>query len=232
MRPQLLIRKIHRWFGLILGIQILLWFASGFLMSWMPIEEIHGDHLLQAQSADTISLNDIDLTAIAKQVEAPIVSSRIKSWLGQTVVEVETTNKTHLFETPSMNLITPISEGQVRAVLVTHLLPQYEILSIQQISEVPPEARGRKAPLWQVHLSGDESPVIYISAETGEIVAKRVDRWRLFDFVWMLHIMDYDEREDFNHPLLYLTAFSAFLFTLSGFVLVFYSFRRRPKKTT
>jgi len=43
----------------------------------------------------------------------------------------------------------------------------------------------------------------------------------------MLHIMDYDEREDFNHPLLYLTALAALLFSLSGVVLIFYTMRPR-----
>jgi len=36
----------------------------------------------------------------------------------------------------------------------------------------------------------------------------------------MLHIMDYDTRDDFNHPLLVIAAASALLFALSGAVLL------------
>ncbi len=83
--------------------------------------------------------------------------------------------------------------------------------------------------MWQVQLNGSEQARIYISEQNGDIVAKRTDRWRLFDFMWMLHIMDYDERSDFNHPLLYLTALAALLFTLTGFVLLFYGLKPRKK---
>ena len=61
---------------------------------------------------------------------------------------------------------------------------------------------------------------------TGELLARRTARWRLFDFLWMLHIMDYDAREDFNHPLLQAAAILGFLVALSG--VVFWFLTRRP----
>ena len=50
--------------------------------------------------------------------------------------------------------------------------------------------------------------------------------WRVFDFVWMLHIMDYDERDDFNHPLLLITAGTALLFVFTGLWMLVLPFRR------
>ena len=38
----------------------------------------------------------------------------------------------------------------------------------------------------------------YISATTGSVLERRNDTWRWWDFFWMLHIMDYDERENVN----------------------------------
>ena len=37
------IRKTHRYLGLFLGIQFLLWTISGLYFSWTNIDEIHGD---------------------------------------------------------------------------------------------------------------------------------------------------------------------------------------------
>ncbi len=230
MRPQLLIRKFHKWLGLILGLQILLWFFSGFMMSWMPINEIRGNHLMKPQKATPVSMSGVDLASIERVVAEPIHGLQIKPWLGNTVLQVTTESQKLLFDAQSLQRISPLSEQQVRAVIQANLLPQYQISSMVLLNEVPNEARGRQAPLWQVQLSGDEQPRIYVSAATGDVVAKRTSRWRLFDFLWMLHIMDYDEREDFNHPLLYLTALSALLFTFSGFFLLFYSLRKRPKR--
>jgi uncharacterized iron-regulated membrane protein len=228
MRPQLLFRKIHKWLGLIISIQLLLWFISGFLMSWMPIEEIHGDHLLKTHQMQTVNLPVVNLAALTNHINKPISSAKIIPWLGNTVVEIKTESESFLFDAETSLNIAPINEQQVRAVIDYHIIPAYTIDSMQLLDQTPAEARGRKAPLWKVQLSGPENPRIYVST-TGEIVAKRTDRWRLFDFMWMLHIMDYDEREDFNHPLLYLTALSALLFTLTGLVLLFYSFKSKRK---
>lgn len=207
-----------------------MWFISGFLMSWMPIEEIHGDHLLKPQKPRAIKTQPVDLKKIANQVKTPILSATIKPWLKQTVLQVQTTQQTLLFSLPNMQQLSPIDEQQVRAVINHHIVPKYQIDSVKLLNEVPQEARGRTAPLWQVQLAGPENPRIYISAQTGDIVAKRTDRWRLFDFLWMLHIMDYDERDDFNHPMLYLTALTALLFTLTGFFLFYFSFGLKPRK--
>jgi uncharacterized iron-regulated membrane protein len=231
MRPQLIFRKIHKWLGLIIGIQILFWFMSGFIMSFMPIDEIHGDHFLKPKVTSTVSLSQLDLSRLANKLDEPVQSLLIKPWLGSTVVEVKTSTKTQLFDAVNLNLITPISEAQVRQVINANLAPELQIATINKLYEVPNEARGRSAPLWQVQLQGAENARIYISEQNGEIVAIRTNRWRLFDFMWMLHIMDYEDRTDFNHPLLYITAFTAMLFTLSGFVLLYYRFRKRRTPT-
>ena len=61
-------------------------------------------------------------------------------------------------------------------------------------------------------------------------MARRNDWWRLFDVVWMLHIMDYDTRDDFNHPLLIVSAATALLFALSGVVLLTLSLLPRKQR--
>ena len=65
---------------------------------------------------------------------------------------------------------------------------------------------------------------IYVSPETGRVLARRNDYWRVFDFFWMLHIMDYDEREDFNHPLLIIVTLASTLFVLTGVALLYFRF--------
>ena len=55
----------------------------------------------------------------------------------------------------------------------------------------------------------------------------------MFDFFWMLHIMDFDEREDFNHPLLQIAAALGLIIALSGVVLWVLTtrlFRRRESQ--
>ena len=44
--------------------------------------------------------------------------------------------------------------------------------------------------------------------------------WRFYDFFWMLHIMDYRGRDNFNNPLLRAFALTGLAFALSGVTLV------------
>ena len=39
------IYKLHRWFAVIVGIQVLLWILGGVVMSIIPIEQVRGQHL-------------------------------------------------------------------------------------------------------------------------------------------------------------------------------------------
>jgi len=63
-----------------------------------------------------------------------------------------------------------------------------------------------------------ESLSLYLEPWTGEILARRTSRWRVFDFFWMLHIMDFDTRDDFNHPLLQAAALLGLIIALSGVI--------------
>ena len=51
-------------------------------------------------------------------------------------------------------------------------------------------------------------------------MARRNDDWRFFDFFWMLHIMDYQERENFNNPLLITASMFALFTVLAGLLLL------------
>ena len=44
------LRRLHRWLGLIFGIQLFLWALSGLYMVSMDIDFIHGEHLIIEQS--------------------------------------------------------------------------------------------------------------------------------------------------------------------------------------
>jgi hypothetical protein len=74
---------------------------------------------------------------------------------------------------------------------------------------------------------------LYVSSEFGRVESFRNNKWRLFDLLWMMHTMDYKQRDNFNNWL--LRAFSIFglLTIFSGFALFWVSsktIRRKRKK--
>ena len=60
------------------------------------------------------------------------------------------------------------------------------------------------------------------------MLTRRSELWRFFDLMWRLHVMDWDDGEDFNHPLIIVTAAASTILVLSGFVLL--GFRLRPTR--
>jgi hypothetical protein len=83
----------------------------------------------------------------------------------------------------------------------------------------------RDRPSWQAHYSDGTN--LYLDDITGEVLALRTRQWRLYDFMWGLHIMDLESREDTHHPILMAFAALSVLGALIGCILLF---RRRKAK--
>src|SRR3546814_3171030 len=55
---------------------------------------------------------------------------------------------------------------------------------------------------WSSDVCSSDLTRVYIAQNSGRIVAVRNGTWRLYDFFWGLHIMDWKNHEDFNTPWL------------------------------
>jgi uncharacterized iron-regulated membrane protein len=74
-------------------------------------------------------------------------------------------------------------------------------------------------PAYRIEMEHASDTVIYVSANRGLVTARRNDQWRIFDFFWMLHTMDYKGRDNFNNWLLKAVSVFGFGTVISGFVL-------------
>ncbi len=95
--------------------------------------------------------------------------------------------------------------------------------------DAPVEYRGRPLPAFQVELDDDESTHVYVDAQTGEVTARRTGTWRVYDFLWGLHIMDYGDREDIRGMLLLAFGSIALLTATTGAVLWIARLARRKR---
>ncbi len=78
---------------------------------------------------------------------------------------------------------------------------------------------GANYPLWRTFKVSEPSLAVYVDPRSGDITAIRNTAWRIWDFLWMLHIMDYDDRADIGTWLLKLFSVLALLTALAGIVL-------------
>ena len=105
-----------------------------------------------------------------------------------------------------------------------------EPLILTEISQEAPgsEYRGRDLPLYKIESSDENSKNInvYVDPYSAKIVAIRSNQWRIWDFMWGIHIMDWNERDNIGNIFLKLFSILALLSALSGIYLFFSANKR------
>lgn len=219
--------KWHIWLGWLVGVPLVLWTLSGFVMALKPIEETRGETLrarplaLREFGVD-LALPDVapqDVIAgmhLVQQIDGPV-------W----IVETEA-GGTYRYSARDGSLVPPIIEHEARAIAQASWAGEAALDSVTYFpaDASPPDLRAG-IDTWQAHFADGTN--LYIRADSGEVLAVRTGWWRFYDVMWGLHIMDLETREDTSHPILILFAALALGGSLLGCVLLF---RRRKARVS
>ncbi len=223
------VRRAHKWIGLVIGVQALLWMLSGVYMTAISLEVIHGDHLAHVSDAPLDRRAERLNVAQLSEIHPGFEYFKLKRFLGKEVYELKGGGKASLVDAGTGELLNPLPRAQVVARAKDIYQGEAEIREVTWITQAPQEVAKRPVPMWAVRFDDRANTTLYFAPDTGDLLARRHDLWRWFDFLWMFHIMDYDKRTDVNNSLLRVAAGVGLVFALSGAWLVFYSFRRRTQ---
>lgn len=211
-----LIRKTHRYLGLFIGIQFLFWTISGLYFSWTDIDKIHGDHFKVADSephfyTDLFPLSELELTKGIQNIELREIDETPYYWI----------NNEDLYSAKTGTIKDGISEKEALGIAQKYLISTLKVKNIELITEVGKhhEYRGRALPAYVISYNGQDGVKAYVSKVDGEFQTVRHRSWRWFDYLWMMHTMDYQGRDNFNTLLLRGFSLFGLLTVLSGFAL-------------
>jgi len=127
---------------------------------------------------------------------------------------------TEVVETPKGNKVEP-----QKALLIVADKTFLKPFSVVEITEdkAGSEYRGRSLPLYMIETINEENEEInvYLDPFSEEIVAIRSNQWRIWDFMWGIHIMDWNERDNIGNVFLKIFSILALLSALSGIYLFF-----------
>ncbi len=245
------IRKTHRWLGLVLGIQFLLWTIGGLYFSWSNIDEIHGD--FQKRNVPLLS-SDIKMVSPSivldsiKKVHAvdSLVSIQLIEILGQPYYQVRCITAihnevNHQHDMQAMNHLANAQTGQLRNALTKdeaievakrRFNGEPTIKSVEYLTATNNHHEYRENPLpaYAITFEHPSKTTVYIASELGTVQKFRNNKWRLFDFLWMMHTMDYKGRDNFGNILLRIFSIFGLVTVLSGFVLFIVSSKSNRKK--
>lgn len=210
-----MVMRWHVWLGWLVGVPLLLWTASGLFMASWPIDTIRGEHL-KAESlalpafvpvAPVLAGRKVTTMTLAQQASGPV-------WM----IDYADGGKRRA-DARTGALLPALSVRQAEAVARAAYAGPSKLTGITRISaqDAPLELR-RPRPSWQARFSDDTH--VYVDAETGAVLATRSGLWRVFDFMWGLHIMDLQTRENTSHPILIGFAALAMVSILIGIVLL------------
>jgi hypothetical protein len=231
MRMQ--IRKLHKWLGLIIGLQIAFWTIGGLIMSAFPLERVHGDHTRRIQQPEPLDLETI--LPVRKVLEIhdldAVKVTLVGGFDGPQYQVTKPDEEISIINAQTGNIVLPLTMAQAKAIAADQFSGDGRAVHLTRLTDTTTEYRG-PVPAWRVEFDDWESTTLYVNENSGRVMASRNTMWRIFDFVWMLHIMDYRDRSDFNHPLLIFAALVAVILTGSGIYMVARSIKRgefRPK---
>ncbi len=223
------LRRVHVWLGWIIGLQLLLWTLSGLVMTAMPIAQVRGEHLRRPAATPplTAATGLIAPEALLERAGADGDTLTLRWLAGQPMWELRAEGRpARLFDARSGAPLV-LDAATIAALARARYAGKGRLAGIERVdpAAIPLEFR-RDTPAWVARFDDREGTRFYLAADTGELLAVRTARWRLFDLMWGLHIMDLKRREDMNHPLLVGAAVLGLASVLGGLALLVWRVRR------
>jgi len=189
------LRLVHRWLGLAVALQIVAWMVSGFYFSLFPIEEIRGEHL--TRPTEPITPTQLSGSGLAGTVGRALDTEFGPGWrldsldlyadregVAWRVTGFAGDRPFRRLMRPGADAFEPMLGAQEAGRRARDGLREPSpSVSSEWIDAGAGghDLRGRDGPAWKVSFDGPEPVSLYLDPWTGEVLARRTARWRLFD---------------------------------------------------
>ena len=221
----LLLKKLHKWLSLLVGLQLLLWLGTGLYFNLMDHQKASGNQYRQrpavaqadinklvepqfilSQAKHAVSLKQISLLAHPYYLltHNKGLYSHFKN--DYSLFDAYTAEPVIIDEAMAIRLAQSSYKGQGIIDSTIKLSPPYE--------DIPREQNE----VWQVNYADEINTSVYIDAGSGRIVKHSNDDKRFVDIFFMLHFMDYGTEGSFNNVQIIVFAIFTLFFSLTGFI--------------
>jgi hypothetical protein len=232
-------RRVHRYLGLILGIQFLAWTLGGLYFSWTKIEQIRGEDVKAEKKALPIQTHNASLGNLldSLQKNEPKISFKniqVVDILGKAYYQIQIEKpqkKVHLFEMKTLQSKPALTQNEAKEVAQKSLKNPSKILKTEYLTSTNGhhEFREKPLPAYAITFDKPNNTTVYVATELGTVQSYRNNAWRAFDFLWMLHTMDYQNRDNINNWALRIFSIFGLITIISGFLLFFLTSKKNKK---
>jgi uncharacterized iron-regulated membrane protein len=214
----LFLRRLHKWVAIIVGAQIVLWCVSGAMFAWLDHHDVSGKRLVREPAA--LSLPPSHRMSAPRQWwrGGALYEVRLLALHDRWVFRLDGDHGVSLHDVTDGRRV-QIDEATVRVLAATRYAGDGSVISTTHEPEGSYETRKHGAA-WAVRYDDEAATTLWFSSDDGRLLEARSTAWRVFDFFWMLHTMDYRGRDNFNNPLVILFATASLWVGLTGLLLV------------
>lgn len=221
--------RIHKWAGLVLSLQILFWFGSGFFMTLFPIDQVRGRHLVEPQVFSLLDSGIVPIEIAMTAYDGMLTGARLVNIAGRPAHILLGDKGPQMLDARSGAPWDGLASTDVKNVALSAYQGEGKLASMMKLDVAPNDYAGA-LPIWQVKFDDKAKTRLYIDPDTAEIRSVRTRLWRVFDLAWKFHIMDVTGEDNFNSWWLRLASGAALLFALSGVGLLWFRIVGRPRR--
>ena len=190
------LRRWHVWLGWLVGLPMLFWTVSGVVMVARPIEEVRGTNLISPPTPISVST-----PLVAPKVEGrDVLAITLEGRAGGPRWEIDFVGGESRLADPATGMLLPrLGAADAAREVMARYTGSAKVVETSRVqADAPPLELRRAMNGWRVRM--DDDTHFYVDGGSGEIVARRTRWWRIYDFMWGLHIMDLQGREETNNP--------------------------------
>jgi uncharacterized iron-regulated membrane protein len=222
----LFLRKLHKWLGLVIGLQVVLWAASGLIFAWLDHDAVDAEGSVRTVEPTVLSSTMVKTepaTWLGDYSPQDLYDVRAVLLADRWVWRVELRDRVELRSVADGARLN-VDEAWLRRLALERYAGSGRLIGATLQTE-PDTASRASGPVWQAQFDDAQRTALYFAADDGHFIAARTATWRLYDFFWMLHTMDYVGRDNFNNPLIITIGMATLWLSISGIVLLGRSFR-------
>ncbi len=214
--------RLHKWITLVAGLFLLGWVLGGLVMTAIPIGVVRGENHDPRPPAASLPIAEV--LPLAEQVRRAqaegVTSAELRStprgpiWFLNSPIEGES-----WWDAVTGENVQPIDRATAERFARAAYLGPAKLVRLTYFAEAPAEAQiGGSA--WQVVFDDWEHTRLYVDSFTGETLSRRSAVWRVYDFFYQIHILNFGSSRSYNHPLIIGAAAVALAAVLTGFFLL------------
>lgn len=222
----LLLQTLHKWLGLIVGLQLLIWVVTGLAFNLIDEQFLDANPYRATHKTASPTTALAPTAGLLQQYQAEgIIELKLTSVLERAVYALTTTQRTRWFWADSLKPLS-LTNTEILAIAKQSYSGSGELSAPQILTrETPFDASG---PVAMLTTADEVGTRIYIDTASGAVLAHQNRQSDLRDLLFMLHFMDYapDNGIGFNHLLVQVVSIAALLLGLSGIYILGHKFHQ------